>query len=150
MLTFVLAVQTLFLLSYRLVGVRFSLNCDKFFPSQVIFARGLYLSRYILDMEDFTHVLDTQNSKNARLSWLCHGVIFFMYKLLRYICTLQKIPMSEHITKMYPQYGLYAYGEGHITSDIRSMKFTGVPVLFVPGSAGSYKQGMKNDRTLFI
>lgn len=43
--------------------------------------------------------------------------------------------------KKYAKYGLYAYAEGKYTSLAKRHKFTGVPVLFVPGNAGSYKQG---------
>ncbi|XP_053681085.1 GPI inositol-deacylase [Anopheles nili] len=40
----------------------------------------------------------------------------------------------------YPKYGLYAYSEGSITQRVQQRIFTGAPVLFVPGSGGSYKQ----------
>lgn len=42
----------------------------------------------------------------------------------------------------YRKYALYAYSEGRFTENARNMKFEGVPVLFVPGNAGSYKQGV--------
>ncbi|XP_050081396.1 GPI inositol-deacylase [Anopheles maculipalpis] len=40
----------------------------------------------------------------------------------------------------FPKYGLYAYSEGFITQRVQQRIFTGAPVLFVPGSGGSYKQ----------
>lgn len=44
----------------------------------------------------------------------------------------------------YNKYGLYAYSEGRFTADARDMRFEGIPVLFVPGNAGSYKQGKRS------
>lgn len=38
-------------------------------------------------------------------------------------------------------YGLYAYSEGRLTERSRNMDFDGIPVLFIPGNSGSYKQG---------
>jgi glycosylphosphatidylinositol deacylase len=43
--------------------------------------------------------------------------------------------------KKHPNYGLYAYAEGKFGIPAKRHKFTGIPVLFVPGNAGSYKQG---------
>lgn len=40
----------------------------------------------------------------------------------------------------YPKYELYAYSEGRLTEKARNMYFDGVPVLFIPGNAGSHKQ----------
>uniref|UniRef100_A0A8W7PVR7 GPI inositol-deacylase n=1 Tax=Anopheles coluzzii TaxID=1518534 RepID=A0A8W7PVR7_ANOCL len=40
----------------------------------------------------------------------------------------------------FPKYGLYAYSEGFVTQRVQQRLFTGAPVLFVPGSGGSYKQ----------
>lgn len=42
------------------------------------------------------------------------------------------------------KYGLYTYNEGHLTEKSRNMKFDGIPVLYIPGNAGSYKQGNNN------
>lgn len=36
---------------------------------------------------------------------------------------------------------MYGYSEGGLTEHLRKMKFKGIPVLFVPGSSGSHKQG---------
>uniref|UniRef100_A0A2M4BCA0 GPI inositol-deacylase n=1 Tax=Anopheles marajoara TaxID=58244 RepID=A0A2M4BCA0_9DIPT len=40
----------------------------------------------------------------------------------------------------FPKYALYAYSEGYITQRVQQRHFTGAPVLFVPGSGGSFKQ----------
>uniref|UniRef100_A0A182QD08 GPI inositol-deacylase n=1 Tax=Anopheles farauti TaxID=69004 RepID=A0A182QD08_9DIPT len=40
----------------------------------------------------------------------------------------------------FPKYGLYAYSEGSLTQRVQQRVFTGAPVLFVPGSGGSYRQ----------
>lgn len=47
-----------------------------------------------------------------------------------------KVPIEDQL----PRYGLYAYSEGKLTERARAMKFDGIPVLFVPGNSGSYKQ----------
>lgn len=41
----------------------------------------------------------------------------------------------------YPMYGLYAYAEGKFAKPAMKQEFTGIPVLFIPGNAGSHKQG---------
>lgn len=38
-------------------------------------------------------------------------------------------------------YRLYAYAEGKHIEPVRNLKFTGIPILFLPGNSGSYKQG---------
>lgn len=50
----------------------------------------------------------------------------------------QKISFPENDN--FPAYGLYAYSEGQLAQKTRNMQFTGAPVIFVPGNAGSYKQ----------
>lgn len=47
-----------------------------------------------------------------------------------------------HNTDKLARYSLYAYSEGKLTERARAMKFDGVPVLFIPGNGGSFKQGM--------
>jgi len=39
------------------------------------------------------------------------------------------------------KYNLYAYTEGQTMEKIKSMKFYGTPVVFIPGHSGSYRQG---------
>ncbi len=52
--------------------------------------------------------------------------------------------MADRLNKLSRRYGLYAYSEGKYIERARAMKFTGIPVLFVPGHGGSFKQGTKN------
>uniref|UniRef100_A0ABD2VTV1 GPI inositol-deacylase n=1 Tax=Trichogramma kaykai TaxID=54128 RepID=A0ABD2VTV1_9HYME len=40
----------------------------------------------------------------------------------------------------FPRYRLFAYGEGFVTERLRRMHFNGIPVLFIPGNAGSHEQ----------
>lgn len=40
----------------------------------------------------------------------------------------------------FPKYALYGYSEGHLTELARQNVWTGAPVLFIPGNAGSFKQ----------
>ena len=51
-----------------------------------------------------------------------------------------KIKLSNESRTRFPNYGLYAYGEGKMAEALRENKFTGIPVLFVPGNSGSHKQ----------
>lgn len=39
------------------------------------------------------------------------------------------------------KYNLYAYTEGQTMEKIKSLKFYGTPVVFIPGHSGSYRQG---------
>lgn len=57
-----------------------------------------------------------------------------------FVC-LQRIALPRRMARQYPAYGLYLYGEGQYAQDTRGLKLTGAPVLFLPGNAGSYKQG---------
>ncbi|KAI4456726.1 negative regulator of vesicle formation-related [Holotrichia oblita] len=52
----------------------------------------------------------------------------------------QFVRISMKIDNHFKKYGLYAYSEGHFTERARKMQFNGIPVLFIPGNAGSYKQ----------
>ncbi|XP_046471000.1 GPI inositol-deacylase isoform X2 [Neodiprion pinetum] len=60
----------------------------------------------------------------------------YMFEYPEYV----HIPLQEEIQQQYPRYGLYAYGEGFTVSRIRAMHFSGIPVLFIPGNAGSHHQ----------
>ncbi|XP_034242534.1 GPI inositol-deacylase [Thrips palmi] len=51
-----------------------------------------------------------------------------------------RIAMSDEVTHAHKRYSLWAYSEGHHIEAMRKMKFSGIPVLFLPGSAGSHKQ----------
>ncbi|KAH0511694.1 GPI inositol-deacylase [Microtus ochrogaster] len=52
----------------------------------------------------------------------------------------QKIELPKKLTKRYPSYELYLYGEGSYADEHKALPLTGIPVLFLPGNAGSYKQ----------
>ncbi|XP_015119466.1 GPI inositol-deacylase [Diachasma alloeum] len=85
-------------------------------------------------------------------------IIFIIYTLggLRYVSNLEentcdltymfeypqyvRIELDDKVEKLYPRYGLYAYGEGFVTDKLRKKQFTGIPVLFIPGNAGSHEQ----------
>ncbi|XP_058053425.1 GPI inositol-deacylase [Anopheles bellator] len=82
------------------------------------------------------------------------GVVFFLYGALvnfGYIeenrCRMTYMFEHPQYTRIpvqggdrFPKYGLYAYSEGFITQRVQQRHFSGAPVLFVPGSGGSYKQ----------
>nr|KAF6353797.1 post-GPI attachment to proteins inositol deacylase 1 [Pipistrellus kuhlii] len=52
----------------------------------------------------------------------------------------QKIQLPKKVAKRYPSYELYLYGEGSYAEEHKILPLTGIPVLFLPGNAGSYKQ----------
>ncbi|XP_036175700.1 GPI inositol-deacylase isoform X2 [Myotis myotis] len=52
----------------------------------------------------------------------------------------QKIELPKKLAKRYPSYELYLYGEGSYAEEHKILPLTGIPVLFLPGNAGSYKQ----------
>jgi len=62
----------------------------------------------------------------------------YMYEYPKYI----RVNMDEETEKRFPKYGLYAYGEGEgdLVEKIKKEKYIGIPVLFIPGNSGSYKQ----------
>lgn len=51
---------------------------------------------------------------------------------------LQRISFPDN--DAFPKYALYGYSEGHLTEYARENVWTGAPVLFIPGNAGSFKQ----------
>uniref|UniRef100_A0A4W4DUL8 GPI inositol-deacylase n=1 Tax=Electrophorus electricus TaxID=8005 RepID=A0A4W4DUL8_ELEEL len=53
----------------------------------------------------------------------------------------RRVQLPRYVARQYPAYGLYLYGEGVYAQETRGLKLTGAPVLFLPGNAGSYKQG---------
>lgn len=53
----------------------------------------------------------------------------------------QKIKLPKKTARRYPAYELYLYGEGNYAEESKNLLLTGIPVLFLPGNAGSYKQG---------
>ncbi|XP_078034051.1 GPI inositol-deacylase isoform X2 [Augochlora pura] len=60
----------------------------------------------------------------------------YMFEYPQYV----RISLDNEIEELYPRYGLYAYGEGFVTEKHRRMYFSGIPVLFIPGNAGSHEQ----------
>ena len=61
----------------------------------------------------------------------------YMFEYPEYI----RIKLKKKITKKYPRYALYLYGEGSYAQEQRrALSPTGIPVLFIPGNAGSYRQ----------
>ncbi|XP_041056394.1 GPI inositol-deacylase isoform X2 [Carcharodon carcharias] len=60
----------------------------------------------------------------------------YMFEYPEYI----KIKLPNRLTSKYPSYGLYLYGEGDSAEAHKNLKATGIPVLFLPGNAGSYRQ----------
>nr|CAI5842301.1 unnamed protein product [Callosobruchus analis] len=52
----------------------------------------------------------------------------------------QFVQVSHKLDYKFPKYGLFAYSEGRFTAEVRNMQFNGIPVLFIPGNAGSPKQ----------
>ena len=64
----------------------------------------------------------------------------YMYEWPQYV----EIPMSEAVNATFPKYKLVLYGEGEgkkLQKLLRDReKVTGIPVLFIPGNAGSVKQ----------
>lgn len=53
----------------------------------------------------------------------------------------QRVALPRRVARLYPAYGLYLYGEGLYAQETRTLKLAGAPVLFLPGNAGSFKQG---------
>ncbi|XP_063230669.1 GPI inositol-deacylase isoform X2 [Bacillus rossius redtenbacheri] len=60
----------------------------------------------------------------------------YMFEYPQYV----RISFSGELGPKHLRYGLYAYGEGQFTEKLRKMSFSGIPVLFIPGNSGSYKQ----------
>lgn len=60
------------------------------------------------------------------------------------VCVVgQRVALPRRVARLYPAYGLYLYGEGLYAQETRALKLAGAPVLFLPGNAGSYKQGTR-------
>ncbi|XP_068100928.1 GPI inositol-deacylase isoform X2 [Hyperolius riggenbachi] len=52
----------------------------------------------------------------------------------------QKIKLPKKMLRLYPTYELYLYGEGVYAEINQNLSLNGIPLLFLPGNAGSYKQ----------
>ena len=64
----------------------------------------------------------------------------WMYELPEYI----KVPMPKSVQKRFPKYSLFIYGEGIYATYLKDMEenfeLDGIPIVFVHGNAGRYKQ----------
>ncbi|NXJ89392.1 PGAP1 deacylase, partial [Corythaixoides concolor] len=60
----------------------------------------------------------------------------YMYEYPEYL----KIKLPKKTARRYPAYELYLYGEGNYAEENKNLLLKGIPVLFLPGNAGSYKQ----------
>ncbi|XP_029461920.1 GPI inositol-deacylase [Rhinatrema bivittatum] len=60
----------------------------------------------------------------------------YMFEYPEYL----KIKLPKRISSRYPSYELYLYGEGVYAEENTKLVLTGIPILFLPGNAGSYKQ----------
>ena len=64
----------------------------------------------------------------------------WMYQTPQYI----KIIMPPEVQSKFPRYNLFIYGEGHYAESLMRMgvnlQLSGIPVVFVHGNAGRYKQ----------
>ena len=57
----------------------------------------------------------------------------------------QKVNLSDELQRAYPMYSLHLYRETRAkeepTLDWTPLRLRGLPALFIPGNAGSHKQG---------
>ncbi|KAL4240885.1 GPI inositol-deacylase [Mactra antiquata] len=82
----------------------------------------------VLIVIGITDVLINYEQNQCEMTW--------MFERPEYV----PVPLSKAVKKKFPNYGLYVYGEGKYASILGDMKMIGVPVLFIHGNAGSYKQ----------
>lgn len=80
-------------------------------------------------------------------AWIGLAALFGLLKPIKNGCTMTYmyptyIPISVTDNAPSGRYGLYLYHEGWRKIDFKEhlQKLSGVPVLFIPGNAGSYKQ----------
>lgn len=80
-------------------------------------------------------------------AWIGLAALFGLLKPIKNGCTMTYmyptyIPISVTDDATPGRYGLYLYHEGWRKIDFKEhlKKLSGVPVLFIPGNAGSYKQ----------
>ncbi|XP_053690487.1 GPI inositol-deacylase isoform X2 [Sabethes cyaneus] len=58
----------------------------------------------------------------------------YMYEVPQFL----RLPLLE--SDSFPAFGLYAYTEGENIHKVKSVEFSGAPILFIPGNGGSFKQ----------
>nr|CAB3264805.1 GPI inositol-deacylase [Phallusia mammillata] len=63
-------------------------------------------------------------------------VMTYMYEYPQYA----KVPLDPNIESAFSKYNLYLYGEGQYFERVKNLQLHGVPVLYIPGHGGSYKQ----------
>lgn len=102
------------------------LGFRKFIIYGTIFLACSFL--FILYILGTVHYVTTREENTCEMT--------YMFEYPQYV----RITLHDELEKVFPRFGLYAYGEGFVTEKIRRMKFTGIPVLFIPGNAGSSEQ----------
>ena len=60
----------------------------------------------------------------------------YMFEYPEYI----PVHLDAGIKRKFPKYTLFLYGEGSYADELRNFGPSGIPVLFIPGNAGSHKQ----------
>nr|XP_027238269.1 GPI inositol-deacylase-like [Penaeus vannamei]XP_027238270.1 GPI inositol-deacylase-like [Penaeus vannamei]XP_027238271.1 GPI inositol-deacylase-like [Penaeus vannamei] len=60
----------------------------------------------------------------------------YMYEYPHFI----PLRLPTEVRKKFPHYSLIVYGEGNYSETLKKGKFSGIPVLFIPGNGGSHKQ----------
>lgn len=53
---------------------------------------------------------------------------------------MYEMPQYVNLNVSHSRYSLYAYGEGKLSEAVYKAEFSGIPVLFIPGNAGSFRQ----------
>lgn len=53
---------------------------------------------------------------------------------------MYEYPQFINLNASHPKYSLFAYGEGMMAEAVSKAQFSGMPVLFIPGNAGSFRQ----------
>ncbi|PFX15813.1 GPI inositol-deacylase [Stylophora pistillata] len=98
-----------------------------FRPQQLILITwfAVFTAFVLIGFRDF---LSNLEENRCDMTW--------MYEWPQYI----KVPMWKGTTKRFPRYALYLYGEGDYADKSKGLHLGGIPVLFIPGNAGSYKQ----------
>ena len=67
-----------------------------------------------------------------------YKLVFSLFYTLNFICL--QVTVNEDNVEKFPNYNLYLYGEGSYYEKLKNLDLKGIPVLYIPGNAGSYKQ----------
>ncbi|XP_008210404.2 GPI inositol-deacylase [Nasonia vitripennis] len=94
---------------------------------------SISLSVFVLYIVGAAHYLTDHEENTCDMT--------YMFEYPQYV-RIRLISKNDDVSEdyVYPRYGLFAYGEGFVTERLRRMHFTGIPVLFIPGNAGSHEQ----------